>query len=73
VAKCYLMLEDLPAEQEGDMSLGWAVQWDTEDGLQPSGDDEMSEAQLALTMVVAALENAVAKAQNGPKLVVVPH
>lgn len=65
MAKCYLMLEDLSPENldEGEMALGWAIDWGTEDKAMPVGDQPMTDAQAAMAMLVAALENAIDKAQ----------
>lgn len=61
MAKVYLMLSDLPTETEGDVSLGWAVDWGTEDGAKP---DELSPAQEAAEQFLRVLER-IPWAQRG--------
>lgn len=76
MAKCYLMLEDLPQDEEGEMGMAWAVQWGTEDGLQPTGDAPMTDAQRTMSMLIAAIENGVNQAQEPeeePSRILIPH
>lgn len=59
--KVYLMVEDLPTEAQADVSLGWAVDWGTEDGGCP---EELSDAQETVAKFLRVLER-IPWAQRG--------
>ena len=75
MAKCYLMIEDLPQTEEGEMGLAWAVVWDTEDGEEPPA-AEATGAQETMAMMVESLKHA-AESSNGPEpepsRILIPH
>lgn len=61
--KVYLMVEDLPTGAEDEVSLGWAVDWGTDDGLRP---EVLSDAQETLAKFLGVLER-IPWARKGEK------